>query len=326
MSNEKDYYKVKAISNSSLNILEVSPRKFIKFYNQKLEEEKEIYFKQGSAIHCYILEPNEFNERFKFLEYNTPNSPNKKQFVEAYLKAKGKEDIKITIAYKVSYTTTSDEIALTKGKELKKELKNYFKYLEYENNGISVFPFYFKSLLENIKIELERNNKARELLFTKETDLNDIHIYNELPIFWKTGIEGTEHDCKAMIDRVIIDRDKKVIKLVDLKTTNKITEFVNKSFYEYHYDRQLAYYSVAIMKFFKNEFPEDNIEDYTIEHYIVAVSKDNEPESKVLKLSEKVVLNAANQIKKLLERAHWHFTNNKWEYSVEQYTDGYEII
>ena len=61
------------------------------------------------------------------------------------------------------------------------------------------------------------------------------------------------------------------------------------------------------MKFFKNEFPEDNIEDYTIEHYIVAVSKDNEPESKVLKLSEKVVLNAANQIKKIIRKSSLAF-------------------
>lgn len=326
MDKEKDYYKVKAISNSSLNILETSPRKFYKFYNQTLEEEKESYFKQGSAIHCYILEPKEFNERFKFLEFNTPNSPNKKQFIEAYLKAKGKEADRLTKAYKASYTTTSDETALTKAKELKQELKSYFKYLEYENNGIMVFPFYFKSLLENIKHELERNSKANELLFTVATEFDELYIYNELPIYWKLKKDESEYDCKAMLDRVIIDKKNKIIKIVDLKTTNHITEFVNKSFFEYHYDRQLAYYSIAIMKFFKDEFPNDVIDNYTIEHYIVAVSKDSEPESKVLKVSENVVLNAASQIDKLLDRVHWHFVNNKWEYSVEQYTNGYEII
>ena len=130
---EKDYYKVKAISNSSLNLLETSPRKFYKFYNQELEEEKEAYFKQGSAIHCYILEPKEFSKRFKFLDYVTPNSPNKKQFIEAYLKAKGKEEDKLIKAYKASYSTTSDETALTKAKELKEELKKHNTLVSFTN-------------------------------------------------------------------------------------------------------------------------------------------------------------------------------------------------
>jgi hypothetical protein len=326
MSNEIDYYKVKAISNSSLNLLETSPRKFIKFFNQELEEDKENYFKQGSAIHCYILEPEEFKQRFKFMEYSSPNSPNKKQFVETYLKTKGKEDDRVLKAYKASYTTSSDEQALVKGKELKKELKSYFKYLEYEDNGIGVFPFYFENLLKNIKKELERNAKANELLFTKESELRDIHIFNELPVFWETKIKESKYNCKAMLDRVIIDKEAKKISVVDLKTTANISEFSKKSFFDYHYDRQLAYYSIAIMKFFESKFPNNNIEEYKIEHFIVAVSKDNEPESKVLKVSESIVLNAAEQISKLLERVHWHFYNDKWDYSVEQYTEGYEII
>lgn len=327
MHNNIDYSTVKAISNSSLNLLESSPRKFLKFYNQEFEEKDETYFKQGSAIHCYILEPDEFKKRYKFLDFSLPNSPNKKQFVEFYLNSKGTEDERITEAYKKSYvTTTSDEVALKKGTELKEELKGYFKSLKYQNSDITVFPMYFKALLEKIKSELLYNPKAKELLFTEVNEIKDIDIFNELPIYWTMKKEDSEYNFKALLDRVIIDKDNKKILLIDLKTTKDIDKFGTESFFNYHYDRQLAFYSLAVLKFFEQQYPQEDIEKYSIEHYIAAVNKENKPEARVFLVSEKTILNASQQIVKLLDRIHWHFTNNKWEYSVEQYTDGYEII
>jgi len=326
MHNNKDYSTTKAISNSSLGLLQDSPKAFIKFFNQELEEKEESYFKQGSAIHCYILEPLVFAEDYVFQDYSMPNSPKKKAFIDLYLKSKGKEDEKLKKAYKSSYSTVlNDDIVLKKAKELKKELKPYLKMLDLESKGKIVLPKKQEYHLRKIKDAVLKHPKASELIFKVPEDFENVFAYNETPVYWQVEIEGTTYDLKALIDRLVIDKDNKVIQIIDLKSTRKIENF-EESVTQFEYDRQLAFYSKAVVELFKQKFPDDNIEDYKVEHFIVAVNKEDEPECRVFKIKESRVLEAAHKIKELLERAHWHFKNKKWDYSVEQYTQGYEEI
>lgn len=328
MHSNKEYTEIKAISNSSLNLLEQSPKKFLKFYNLEFEESDKKYFLIGSAIHCYILEYNEFFKRYKFLDYTAPNSANKKLFLDLYISSKGDKNERLINAYKKSYSTyaAKDETVLEKAKELLKELSSYLKYLKYKDKGIDIIPGYLKTYLEKLKKELTNNTTANNLLFSVPTEINDIDIFNELPIIWEQTIENTPYTLKALLDRVILDHDKKLIQLIDLKTTVDIKEFKTSSFFKYHYDRQLSFYSLAIMNYFKQEYPDLNIEDYTIEHYIVAVNKEMEPETAVFKITNSTILNASKQVSNLLNIAHWHLSNNKWEYSKEHYENGYETI
>src|SRR5690554_2153347 len=329
MHSNLDYSTYQAISNSSLNLLEQSPKKFLKFYNLEFEEKDEKYFLLGSAIHCYILEPEEFNKRYKFLDVQTPNSANKKQFIEELINNKSKDSsTKLIEAYKKSYASANlkDESILEKAKELKKELSPYLKSLKYKEQGIDIVPGYLKAYLEKLKLKLKSNPTSKDLLFTEATVLRDLEVHNELPIFWETTKEGYTHKFKALLDRVMIDHDNKIIKLVDLKTTVDLVKFKEESFFKYHYDRQLAFYSKALMSYFESEYPDKNIEEYSIEHYIVAVNKDADPESIVFKISNNTILSAAKRVSELIDIAHWHFVNNKWEYSKECYENGYETI
>ncbi len=326
MHNNKNYSTTKAISNSSLGLLQSSPKAFLKFYNQELEEKEESYFKQGSAIHCYILEPLVFAEEYVFLDYSMPNSPKKKSFIELYLKSKGKEDEKLKKAYKKSYSTVlNDEIVLKKAQDLKKELKPYLKMLDLESKGSIVLPKKSEYQLRKIKEAVLNHPKASTLIFKIPENFENVFVYNEVPVYWQVSIENSTYDLKALLDRLIIDKDNKVIQVIDLKSTRKIETF-EESFTQFEYDRQLAFYSKAVMELFKQEFPKENIEEYKVEHYIVAVNKEDEPECRVYKVRESRILEAANKIKKLLDKIHWHFTNHKWEYSVEQYTQGYEEL
>lgn len=323
MHSNLDYSKIKAISNSSLNLLEISPKLFLKFYNQELEEKDEKYFLLGSAIHCYILEPDEFKNRYIFLNYTAPNSSNKEQFIKEYLKAEGKENDKLLKAYTESYSniSTKEETNLNKAKELKKELSSYINYLKLKDSGKNILDSSYKQFLDKLKKELETNEKAKELLFLKESPLVNIEIYNEFPIIWSYK----SYKLKALLDRIIIDHDNKCINLIDLKTTASISKF-KESFFKYNYDRQLAFYTFGLIALFEQKYPSKNIEEYSINHFIVAVSKDSDPESTVFKVSEPVILEASKKLHELLNIAIWHFENNKWSYSKEQYINGYETI
>ncbi|HSH51276.1 MAG TPA: PD-(D/E)XK nuclease-like domain-containing protein [Bacteroidales bacterium] len=326
MHNNKTYDTTVAISNSSLNLYQQSPRKFIKYYNGEREESDNYFFIYGSAIHCYILEQEEFKKRYKFYDFILPNSPNKKQFINTYVNSKKKETDKLIEAYKASYVTnSSDEDILKKAKALKEEFKSYFKYLKYTEKGIICLPKNMETLFKSIKKELTNNEKANELLFTEELDFKNIYIYNELPVYWDMKKEDRKYPMKALIDRLMVDKDKKIIKIIDLKTTKNINKFKD-SFFEFNYDRQLAFYSLAASEFVKKTFPEENIDNYEIEFYIVAVDKNTEPESKVYFVKYETIFKALEEIISLLNDIHWHFTHNKWEYTVEQYENGYETI
>ena len=108
MSNEmKNYFDVKAVSNSSLSWLkDGSPKYFKMRFDGELKEEKKTYFEKGQQIHMYILEPEEFDKEYIFLNYEKPRSIQQKEFCEKFARLrKGKKDEKLIAAYKHAYTS-----------------------------------------------------------------------------------------------------------------------------------------------------------------------------------------------------------------------------
>lgn len=61
-----DYYSIKKLSNSSLKyFLEYPPKKAFFLWNESVEETHALIF--GRAAHCYLLEPEVFDEQFAVL-------------------------------------------------------------------------------------------------------------------------------------------------------------------------------------------------------------------------------------------------------------------
>ena len=128
-----------------------------------------------------------------------------------------------------------------------------------------------------------------------------------------------------MIDRFIIDKENKVIKLIDVKTTSNIGTFKN-SLEKYKYHRQLAFYWMAIFYEFKELIPD--IEKYTQETYIVILSTNPDiPECKVIDIDEKMLYDGIKDIKKIMKNIAWHYKNDLWDYSKDYYEgDGVESL
>jgi len=318
-----DYHSLTGyVSNSSLNLLRKSVRKFKKFINGEYKEENTSYYDVGTAVHMAILEPEKYKIEVVAIDYTIPKSPKQKQFCADFIELrKNKKKVKDSYleAYVSNYSipANNSEKWVEKAEQLYKDLKPYIKYLVTSPNKLVISPK-TRSNIEDIKNGIKVHQMASKLLLDPSIVGDDILRFNELQILWEwKGIK-----CKSMLDRLLIDKKNKIISIVDIKTTANITEF-RESFMKYGYDRQIAFYSLALYAKIEEiaGITKEELEDYKTEFLIVAIDKGT-TEIRVFPIEETVINTALLQIRKLLTKAKWHFDNKKWDYSMEYYLSG----
>jgi len=329
---EKEYYSEKRVSSSSLKWFEISPLFFRKMLDKEIEQETKRYFEIGKKIHMKILEPNEFDKNYIYLEYNTPKSENQKKFCEDYISSKAKsKDEKLVYAYKNNYSSDklSDEKVLEKAKETHKDLTKYITYLRKRAEVKDVLTYTDNTLINECDRLAHDHVAASSLLFITDPFAN-VEQFNEQVVFFNwMGVQ-----CKSMLDRIVIDHTNKVIKLVDIKTTINLGDFAH-SFEEFSYYRQMAFYWGAILNFLKDErFKEyvnpnigNTLLNYSKETYIVGFQKGDLPECRVFSINENWLQRGLDEIEEILPKIKWHFDNNQWEHRKEYYdNNGIEIL
>ena len=333
---EKQYYREKRISNSSLKYFELSPLTFKKFLDSEIEQEEKSYLTKGKQIHMAILEPKEFKKNYTHVTFETPSSAQQKQFCENYInyltvdfslrddpKADElNEDSSLIAAYKDNYKTTAkDEKVLVLANELKDKLSKYIEYLQKRKVFKDILSDSDWKRIQDLKKNCKLHKKANELLFSDELDTKE--SYNELVIFWDHPIYNIP--CKSMIDRLVIDHENKKIMLIDLKTANTFKDF-NGRCNEFSYFRQMTFYWYAITWYFLNVLNKE-INEYTKETYIIALKSVDEPEVKVFNIKEQHLTDGDIEIRAILTDLEWHWTNDQWNYTRAYYLgDGDEKL
>lgn len=321
---EKEYYSEKRVSSSSLKWFETSPLFFKKMLDKEIEQETKRYFEIGKKIHMKILEPNEFDKNYIFLDYETPKSENQRKFCEDYITYPArKSDDKLIYAYKQNYTADklSEEKILEKATELKKQLSKYITYLKKRSEVKDVLTFSDNKLIEELASLTKVHVAASKLLYlTDEDRMNGVYEYNEKPIFFEMfGVP-----CKSMLDRFIVDTKNATIKLVDIKTTVNLGDFEH-SFHEFKYYRQMAFYWGALHSWAKETLTDIN--NYKKETYIVGLQKGDLPECRVLSISEDWLNKGLDEIEQLFPKIKWHYDNDQWEHRQEYYeNNGIEVL
>ncbi len=313
---EKEYFNEKRVSSSSLKWFEQSPLYFKKMLDKEIELEQKRYFEIGKKIHMKLLEPNEFTKNYIFLDYETPRSENQRKFCEDYITFRSKKtEDKLIYAYKNNYTADKlpKEKIIEKATELKKQLSKYITYLKKRSEYKDILTYSDNKLINDLEQCIKDHQAATKLIYlTDEDKMNGIEEYNEKVIFFNPQVWNIP--CKAMLDRIIIDIKNKIIKLIDIKTTSNLGEF-NKSFEEFKYYRQLAFYWIAI----HTEFNKLELQDYTKESYIIGLQKGDIPECKVFSINENWLSKGLDEIEQLLPQIKWHFDSNQWEHSKSYY-------
>lgn len=307
------YNDMSRISNSNIGwFIKYGPAYLHKMLTNPPEEDGTAAMKRGTMIHMYLLQPEEFVETYEQLDITEPKSINQKKFCELVANSVELEpDLALLNAYKGAYSTIgqSDDLMLSKAKEMASTLKSYIAYLKDENHKIKISR-YDVAMLENIRDNVENHKLAKELLNPKEGE-----THHEFHINWEFG--GVK--CKSLLDSINFNIENKICTIVDLKTTVHIGCF-EESMKEYDYLRQLCFYWMAARWYILNELDENPLL-WEYAFYIVAIDTVGDNEIRVFKITEEQLFTRSNVITNTLDEIHWHQETGNWDHH-KQYYDG----
>ena len=307
------YNDMSRISNSNIGwFIKYGPAYLHKMLTNPPEEDGTAAMKRGTMIHMYLLQPKEFVETYEQLDITEPKSVNQKKFCELVANSVELEpDLALLNAYKGAYSTVgqSDDLMLSKAKEIASTLKSYIVYLKDENHKIKISR-YDVAMLENIRDNVEKHKLAKELLNPKEGE-----THHEFHINW----DLCDVQCKSLLDSVNFNHEAKICTLVDLKTTVHIGCF-EESMKEYDYLRQLCFYQEALKWYIVNELHQD-WKDWMFDVYIIAIDTVNDNEIRVFRFYPSQIKSRLQTIEDVLKEIKWHQETNNWEHH-KQYYDG----
>lgn len=314
MDNKNYYNIINHISSSSLKALLKSQLYFKQYWDGDVEQIDTKSTQFGTLVHMYLLEREKFNKEIEIIDYKIPNSPAKLKFCTCI-----HDGFTVLNAYKESYSTQEkDEKIQIKADKLKAECNDYLEYLRKSDFKRIISTEIFNSIVL-LADRIKEHKLASKLIFRDEDELpvilseSDIYHFFEHAIYFKSK----DLDCKALLDKIIVDKKAKKIIIVDLKTTWNLNEF-KETYTKLKYDLQLAFYSIAITMNHKDLIGDDSIDDYSLELKIVVIDTSSK-EVKVFNINKASLTTTFNLISNLLDRAKYHITNDKWEYSMEYY-------
>lgn len=325
MSRDK-YDSVVAVNHSSLDYVLDSPMVFKAYLDKMIESGEESYYNIGSAIHCLLLEPENFDEKFVVIDYKEPANPQQKAFCEDVYKAyengidPASDDFNdiLKLSYQMNYSVKgkSEDKIVSDANDLFNKVRDYIMF-KVEGNTKTVLS---SRDLETVKASVNSvvsHEYANNLIY--KTGLNCTTRY-EYDVF-EDALPGLA--CKSRLDVFHIDNENKVIKIIDVKSTSKSFKDFNKSAADYNYVRQLAFYSMMVSCAIRNGHIL-NLEDlngYTFEAYFVVVKTTGIIETRIFQVQEDFIFMELAKLKEILTRIKWHFDNNKWDHEMEYYTN-----
>ena len=336
MVGTQPYDKVKAVNNTALGYYILSPLEFKKYYDNPTESVGD-WYDVGSAIHCLILQPEDFYDKYIVLDYKKPQNEQQKVFIEKYcdfLSLKKEEELLDTKsndtflleAYKVAYSTKgkTDKKMLEEATELQTNLNSYMQFIRLELNGRTILSSGSMESVKQCCNALLVNPKSDLVIKTPELKGDDIKVYNELEIYF--DFKGMH--CKSRLDKLIIDKPNRKIYIVDIKTTSKPVGKFYESFRDYDYERQFAFYCLAVYEYLDKQIGVPSLDEYSVTCICATVSTKEPYESRIYGLPMEKVMFSVQNIKRVLTDLVWHFENNKWNYPKCYYEGGndYEVL
>jgi hypothetical protein len=326
--NPPSKYKEYTISPSGLNAFRISPAAFIR-YKEKLDKSEGKHFEIGTAFHCYLLQPELFNDNY--VVSDTPPMEGMmgdfiRSFFELFSDAENNnfENWRKEVAYKLAYATsgfkTKIETVIKQfenedDEEKHRKNMNYFNLLR-DNKGKIILTSKDLELFLEMRTKVF-DHKVASRLFMDDGD-RDCEYLNEFEYNWTNG----KFNMHGILDRVVIDHEAKTAVLIDLKTARYSDKksFLN-SYEKYRYYAQITFYRQGVLAYLE----EKGLTDYKIFSYIVVCQKGYGSDCSVFSLADSDIIRGAQEIIQDLSDISYHFDNDNWEYSKEYY-EGNGII
>jgi hypothetical protein len=328
---EAQYRAVYLDSSSSLKDFSTDRKKYHKKYilNEVIEDEDSKAATMGRMVETLLMEPHLFDERFYLSTCMATPTNLMLEFVEALYRhtvEATSEDGTVTRSFedmcKDAHAESGFKIKLDAvlTKFIGSDAEVYYKEIrEVRPKNLTVVAAQDVTNAEKIVTELKTNPVTADIV--NLTSDSRYSVYNQLQV---ENYEVEGHMFKSMMDKVIVDHDKRLIYVYDLKCTWSVENFYDEYYlYRRAYIQGYLYYYAA-----KHHFVE--LEGYNVLYpkFIVCDST-NYMNPLVYGMTMDSFENAEKGfeykgrkypgVKQLIEDLKWALDNDKWNISRENY-------
>jgi hypothetical protein len=321
---EKSFYASKFYySYSSLNKLIWNPQVFYQMYVLGLKEERlDTHLVQGKLIHLLLLEPEKFEKEFMVSPATLPSGnlrividrvyrhhaelsrngdPREKleEFVGAVL------DVMKDMNYHQSLKTDQQRL----DKIFTAEAANYWSFLKTKGSKTLIDEETYKFC--SSAVEIVKTNKAIcSLIGCNISEFDNIEVINEQML--QMDIPDKIFGLKGIIDNIVIDHDKKIIYVNDIKTTSKDLKDFPESVEYYSYWLQCVVYMIMISGLYPKLIEENK---YQVKFHFVVIDRAFQTYS--FPVTETTLNKWLDRFKTVLETAEWHYVNRSYDLPYE---------
>jgi hypothetical protein len=328
---EAQYRAVIMDSSSSLKEFSTNRKKYHKKYilNENVEEDDNKAATTGRVVETLLLEPEEFDNRFHMSIVTSAPTAMMLDFVEALYKhsaAATNEDGVLTRTFedicKDAHVDSGFKISLDAvlKKFIGSDAEVYYKEIrEVRSKGLTVVTTQDVENATKIVEELKTNDFIAPIVNLVNSARYE--IYNQLQV---EGYEVEGHLFKSMMDKVIIDHEKKLITVYDLKCTWSVENFYDEYYlYRRAYIQGYLYYFAAKHKF-------ASLESYNVLYPKFLVCDSTNYSAPLIYSMTMDSFDAAEKgftykgreypgVKSIIEDLKWAIENDKWNISRENY-------
>jgi PD-(D/E)XK nuclease superfamily len=324
---ENDFYaKPFKFSYSSLNKLMWNPQAFYQMYVLGNREEKtESYLVNGKIIHCLLLEPEKFDQQFIVSPGKLPGDSVRVLVDRVYAHAKELQDNGDTRTEFTDFTNavldvlkdmnlhqslvddkktgvTGDQKRIDK--VYTPEAMNYWEFLKAKGTKILIDQENYDFCKTGVDL-IKLNKEVCSLIGCDINEFSNKEVYNELPA--EVDMTDKPFGLKGIIDNVVIDHDKQIIHINDIKTTSKELKDFPESIEFYNYWMQAAIYSTIIAIKFIHLIDRG----YQFQFHFVVIDKNYQVYPFLV--TENTLNQWFDRFNQTIEKAHWHYANKNYD-------------
>jgi hypothetical protein len=310
------YSKPFYFSYSGLNKLLYSPSLFYSHYILKQREDsEEKHMVSGQAIHCLLLEPEKFHEKFIISLDKLPEGKSRGVIQRVYSKyQESKEELK----------DYRDEIILAmKDEDFHQNLKtddqrmeklltapniSYFDHLRKREGKKLIDADTLEFCRQSVEV-VKSDQKIRDLLRIDAGKFSAYEVYNEH--FIECRIGDRPFGLKGVVDNIVIDHTENIIYINDLKTTSKSLADFEESVEYYNYWLQAIIYQKLVRECLQKTHLNKEVMDYEIKFNFVVV--DSSLQAYVFGLKPSTVESWIARTHEVLKAAEYHYTQRDYK-------------
>jgi len=328
---EGNFYSKKFyFSYSSLNKLMWSPAVFHQLYVLGIKEERQdAHLVQGKIIHALLLEPEKFNDNFIISPDNLPTGNTKTVVDRVFSHHKELADNGDTRTSLVEFTdaiidilkdmnvhqslvddkktgVTGDQKRLDK--ILTAEAENYWNFLRNRGNKTLIDQQSYDFCLNAVDM-IKTDSKLCTLLGHDLNDFSNKEVFNELTLM--VDMADKSFGLKGIVDNLVIDHDKKILYINDVKTTSKDLKDFPETVEFYSYWMQAVIYSTLVSINFSNL----REAGYELKFHFVVIDKMFQ--TYAFPVQESTLASWLDRLTETLKKAEWHYNNKSYDLPYE---------